>query len=260
MVAAGVGDSVDITLYVIAEGRYAMPELPEVSVYFDQLEWNWTSSTSNYLTLRADALAQNGARSYLTSFARERAFSEAIVRPDGLTATYNTTGGSFGGYSTFDTLYFAQAATDDGTADACSALLRPYTDSETVVENCSDLGGPCDTLPSGQLSSRDFECGGYTDVAAALIGMQPTATWITRLEMTLPKTALDHDCVVDLAASQKTVESWYRASRSVNAPCHPSPWTGSVRPLEPGEGRTASLGLAALAALALVRRARRTRA
>jgi hypothetical protein len=265
MVAAGIDDGVAITLFVIAEARHAMPDLPEMSVRWDDLGWNWLSSTSNYLTLRADALAENGGETYITSFALEQALSARVTRPDGIQARYSLAGESafFGAYDNFADLYFAQAAANDGVSDLCGTPRdsMPFAEAGLVVENCrSDGVGPCDSLEAGRISSGDFECGGYTDIAAALIGMHPTSAWVTRLELELPRTALDMDCVVEPAASQKTVESWHVARRHVNPPCNPSPWSSSIRPAARGEGRTVGWALAGLGAAWLARRVLRRRA
>jgi len=51
----------------------------------------------------------------------------------------------------------------------------------------------CDAAPAGQLAAHDFECGGFSDIASAMIGMHPSDVWVTRLEANLPHAALSAD-------------------------------------------------------------------
>ena len=86
MVAAGTGDFVGITLYVIAEGRYEAADFNnKVNVDFSKLAWDWHSSldtsqgTSNYAALRLQALAGGDGKNWLTSFAAKGAFTKSYV-------------------------------------------------------------------------------------------------------------------------------------------------------------------------------------
>lgn len=53
MVAAGTGANVGITLWTLAEGRYAPQNFPTFAILADEIEWDWTSSKSTYADLRA---------------------------------------------------------------------------------------------------------------------------------------------------------------------------------------------------------------
>lgn len=122
MVAAGVGSFVGITLFVIAEQRYFMPDLPEVSVKDRELSWDFSIGISNYGDLREAALAKNSGRSFLTTFARPAAFSRPVLRPDGFgPASFIPAGSStFQSFTTLADLYFAQAAINDGKPASCT--------------------------------------------------------------------------------------------------------------------------------------------
>ena len=229
MVAAGVGDEVAITLYVIAEGRYGMPDLGEQRVDPKDLVYDWLDSTSNYASLRERALARNDRRTYLTSFAVDNAFATTIDRPDFGVAQYATSDRpGFGQYSTLGELYFAQAAVNDVSSASCAAQVSLLESPALVVENCPPDGGVCADTGSDELSSRQFECEGWTDVAAAMIGMHPRETWVTRLDLDLPRTALDMDCVVEPSADQTEVNNWLLAEQHDNPPCEPSVFTSSL--------------------------------
>lgn len=220
MVAAGVGSFVGITLYVIGSQRYAMPDIAEVSVNDADLSFDFAANTSNYLSLRAKALGQNGGRSFLTSYAEPQAFSRIAQSPGTYGPTsYSVAGASGQSFTTFSDLYFAQADVNDHRPVAdCTSVLGSLGASNYVFEDtCTDPG--CQTVDGNRISSHAFECNGYDDIAAAMIGMVPNSTWVSRLELNLPSTALDHDCVIAPAVSRKEVSNFRQAVNARNAPC-----------------------------------------
>jgi hypothetical protein len=213
MVAAGAGPSVAITLFVIGEARYAMPDLAEARVETSDLVWDFQTQSSNYLALRAEALTQNSGETYLTTFAKGGAFYAA------------TTNANFSGYrslngaivSTLAELYLADAA---GEAGACPSVIGNLRATELVARACepSDPAG-CIAPPAGSIDSSGFVCGAATDLEAAMIGMHPARVWVTRMEMNLPYAALDADCVVEPAVDQTAVDNWLLAEKYENPPC-----------------------------------------
>ena len=53
MVAAGTGATVGITLWVVATGRYEPQNFASFTIAASSLVWDWSTSSSNYTTLRA---------------------------------------------------------------------------------------------------------------------------------------------------------------------------------------------------------------
>ena len=60
MVAAGTGATVGITLWVVATGRYEPSNFGTFTIDPSSIVWDWSTSSSNYTTLRADKEAQLG--------------------------------------------------------------------------------------------------------------------------------------------------------------------------------------------------------
>jgi hypothetical protein len=259
MVAAGTGPQVSIVLYVISEGRFTTQNFEEARIDYGSLSWDWLTSRSNYAETRTAALA-GGA--WLTSFARRGAMTTQITTPDSSVAQYAvaTTGQS---YQSLGDLYFAQAAADDGEPATCvgaSALAAPGL----VVETC-DVGGCSDEVDAALL-----ECGLWTDLSAALIGMHPRDVWVTRLESELPRARLADDLVLQAATAQATVENWHVATKNQNPPCdtsasNASPQASDVESDDSGcvlgcstrrpvLSNVTFLGVAAIAALSFFRR------
>jgi hypothetical protein len=208
MVAAGVAESVKIVLYVIGEKRYAMPDLHEVSLDTKALEWTFADSSSNYAELHRQALAKNLGFSYLPTFAFVRAFAGGLPGPFGGSAFYTTTKGAQFNDS-FPELYFAQAQENDTKpSSGCPDVASLFTKTELVSEDGAD----------GTLLASSFSCDGYTDLAAAVLGMHPASVWLTRLELDLPKEALSMDCVVVPAESQASVSNLVQALKATDRP------------------------------------------
>jgi hypothetical protein len=217
MVAVGVGESVAITLFVIGEARYALPDLHESSLDPLALSWDFATNSTNYASLEQDAFAESFGASYLTTFADQQAFSKAYLDADGLPIRYASGGagvsgaaGASGGFgtSTLADLYFRQSAQNAGRPASCSSVNTALSGTLPVS----------DTTESGFEPATDFDCGEYDDIGAAMIGMHPASVWLTRVEMNLPRYALTADCLVEPNPSQEVVSNVYRATRYTNPP------------------------------------------
>jgi len=225
MVAAGVGASVAITLYVIGEGRFALPDLREVTLDLQQLSWDFSTAQSNYLDLRRDALAELLGYNYLTTFADRGAFSNQYTDADGVQLVYrpNGTAATAATPRTLADLYFEQSRVNDPAAPRSCASVTPMLARSELVE--------AEPASGAELPAEVFDCGEYDDIGAAMIGMHPVSVWLNRLDLDLPKAALSADCIVSPNASQQSVSHVLRATRAVNRPVNcPQPLfvTGSA--------------------------------
>ena len=64
MVAAGTGDSVGITLWVIGDGRYEPQNFPSFRIQDSEIVWDYSTQSSNYASLRQAYEAQSGNRAW----------------------------------------------------------------------------------------------------------------------------------------------------------------------------------------------------
>jgi hypothetical protein len=214
MVAIGTGARVSINLYIIAEGRYRAKGFPEAAVDPAKVEWDFVTLGSNYGDLRDQALASDG---WLTAFSRQYALAEPVPKPSGVAATYAT---SFGVKDNLADLYFAQAAAVEGTqmlppeCEEAKNLLSIAGPGTVVSDKCEGAACPAATIGASALS-----CGGWDDLAAALVGQHPSDVWLTRLQANLSQSALGQDLVLEAAPTQETQESWLRAQNGTNIPC-----------------------------------------
>jgi hypothetical protein len=276
MVAAGTGPFVGITLYVIAEGRYEIDGFEQTNVDTSRLTYDWSTSTSNYADMRQQALAAQGGKVWLTSYAQLKGFTKTYQDALGQPIAFSPdrgggAAGAFPGPSgpTFPNLtdlYFAQAAADDNIADACSssAYSSKLATTDVVYDDCkgfipaADAGAPrfdagtsqpsCGPAPSGTIAASSLMCGGYSDIAAAMIGMHPDTVWLTRLEANLPRESLAADLKIKPSDPQEPVSNIFRAAVHVNPPCdllenHPEVTTLRQRTRQAGIGVLSGLVL-----------------
>ena len=196
MVAAGTGPQTAMTLFVIAEGDHGVNNFAQNRVATNNLVWDFATGSSNYSELRLDALATDGGRTWIKTYARGDAFFNEIIDDlDGVsTVTYNSGGGPL---NTIAEAYFAQGQAN-GEADPTAACRTAWRDNgaylKVVGEACGDNGNCFDPDPGpGEISYLDYVCMGLDDLAVAMIGKHTRDVWITRLEANLPRAALDED-------------------------------------------------------------------
>lgn len=224
MMAAGAGETIPVTLYLLGEGRYAPANFPSVSLPGGALTWDFAAEQSNYGDLRAEALAGEGGRGFLTTFAGQKPLTTELQQPGGDVVSMAVAGSpSEQRVSTLVDLYFTQAAVNGGapgTACDLKSQLRDLGNLE-VVTACADgptlAGKVCDDQES--IPAETFACEGFGDIAVALTGMRPDDLWLTRIEAELPLAALTEDLQLEAAPAQEPVESWVRASEVENVPC-----------------------------------------
>lgn len=263
MVSIGTGAEVPVVLYVIGEGRWTTQNYPEAKLETSLLSFDFENRTSNYEKLRKEALAQNGGRSWLTSFALQGTLTNTldISDPSGF-------GGDFG--KTFLDTYLDQALSNGEIQSKCVPVKGVIPNNATgIVENPCPPGEPysspnCKQVAVSNVDSRSLGCPGVDDVAVALTGMHPVDTWVTRLEANLPHAALDTDLILQAAAKQDSVYPTVQAAVAI----HPDKACNGAmvvlpRLHKPGEPKSGSslgglvgMGLAGLGLVLVARRLR----
>jgi hypothetical protein len=259
MVAAGTGANVDITLFVIGEGRWSTKNFPGATVDAAKLSWDFNTSASNYSTLRADLLATGSGRTWLDAYAKHGSLLSTLGNPVNVGANlqYTTAADSAGNTfvaSTIAELYVRQGLSEGVAASGdCLGAFPQYQQShDLVVDVCPDAGNgtggsggtgaggsggaggasstgaggngaggaaACGTTKQGEIDARTFACGSLDDLAVALTGTHPNDVWLTRLESNLPHAALVDDLQIEASAAQTEVENWLTAVTPVNPPC-----------------------------------------
>jgi hypothetical protein len=256
MISAGTGANVGIVLWSVSEGRYEPQNFPTFSIKADELEWDWTTNTSNIAQLRSDRSA--GGRAWETE--SSVSFATAAV-PGYVTNGYcppppanpgnqNTGGGYRGG----------GAPGGPAIGYACSG---PQNDYE------AEDGGPGGTTLTKQQVQAE-------DIQTLLTGIGDNVR-VTRMRSTLAHSSLDQDLVLQASADQGELAAVRTVTKEKNQPtcsvyqgCNvvgqaprDEAWaksdfssanneTASCAVTKRGESKGALLGLGALAALVVV--------
>jgi hypothetical protein len=199
MVAAGTGASVGIVLFTVAEGRYEPKNFPFFVIKAEELEWDWTTYSSNIATLRSDREKALGGRGWelesSVSFAHDQ-FVTGIT--NGYCQPYS--GGYQGGYPGG----FGGPAGGPAIASACSGAQNDY--------EAQDAGPNGVSLTKQQVQDED--------VATLLTGIQGNVR-ITRTRADLSRQGLDQDLLLQASADQSNVDPARKVTKEKNQPICP---------------------------------------
>jgi hypothetical protein len=247
MVAAGVGASVGIELFVLGEGRYHPQNFPDAVIDFSKLAWDPTEQRSNYTELAAAALAANGGAGWLTEGAQPvNLFAEGGFNPP-LATTYQAT---------------------------CSPVTLPPPPSCAAGSDAGMSLGDRGDGGDADGGSCQPTVVGCDDLDLAMTGIGVGGLWVTRLRADLPYTALSSDLVLEAAPSQASVPNVHSTSQYTIANYNPCPSNGASNGTGGGglfacktdDSRrvryadTVLAGIAFVAIASVVRRRRRRRA
>jgi hypothetical protein len=256
MLSVGAKEKVALELIVLSEGRVEVSGFPSVELNLKGLVWDFEAETSNYATLRANALSVAGDNAWLTTYARRG----ALLSPrtfDGLSAWDGEPRASVAD------LYFEVRVVNGELDPGCSLDPSLGSSSAKVVDVCAK-DPLCPAPAAGELDARTFGCGNLKDLSVALTGLHPKDVWVSRFEANLPREALNADLTFNPRMTQDPVENEFTAPKANNIPDEctlagaaiPGKPSSPAQPTSP-RGRM-TIVLTALAAAAIVlRRARR---
>ncbi len=252
MVAAGTGAQTDIVLYVIGEGRYQARDYDNAAIPPQLVTWDFRSDATDYGELRLEALGANDGRTWLTSYARRGSLLGTISDDQGQVG-YTIGGDGFGFGGAFaDTIidaFFLQGDArgqarpdDDGTfniAECVGRTLDLASSMGVVTDLCDENGENCLSPAGDEIDARDLTCGKLDDIAVAMLGLHPADVVLTRMEASLPQSALSADLVLEAAPEQREIAHRFTAGLKANAcwdsePASAIPTAGEPPRLPPG--------------------------
>lgn len=199
MVAAGAGNEVDMTLFVLGEGRQAIVDLIDFEIENDDLVYDFGTDTSDYGGVAEGIFEKAGGRVHITSYAQPNPFLREQETPQGTVLTF---GGAderldddrldgIGGVGfasseesrTLDELYFRLAFQEEGYTQTvgenpCLWRRRPYDSTNRISPRCGDAPCPSEEIwpepgaPVGQggASGNDATAGGAGGLTAGGAG------------------------------------------------------------------------------------------
>lgn len=194
MVAAGTGATVGVTLWTVAEGRYEPQNFPFFQIKQEELEWDWTTYSSNLAQLRTERTAALAGRGW--------ELESSVSFPKDQLSGYVTNGycqpyqGGYGGYPGGG----GSGGGASAPAYACSGAQNDYE---------AEDGGTGPGRTKQEVQADDLE---------ALLAGIPNAVRITRTHASLAHASLDRDLVLSASADQGLLAPARTVTREKNQP------------------------------------------
>jgi MYXO-CTERM domain-containing protein len=286
MVAAGIGDSVGLTLYIVSEGRYEPTSFPSYTIDRSKVLWDPALARSNYTQLFADEMQKapgwvvefSGAVSNLQS-----TYTNICMNAPKIPVPCDPGTGDAGlgdaqvddaqATSTDGASQSDAASVDDAQSDAQPDDAAPADDAQADADTDAqqqDDAGDAGSTPTSDAGATCWvsACSQFTDFDVATSGMAPYDVRVTRIRTTLPAAALSVDLALGASLDQSTLSNQIQSQGYTNPSYDPCPSnSGNTGYKEgcgcetAGENRFAltgtALGVLALASIARKRRRRR---
>jgi hypothetical protein len=190
MAAVGTGATVGITIWVVSDGRYEPQNFPFFHIEDSDLVWDFSTSSSNYTTLRQKNEALLGGKGWEieSSIELNQQLITNVILSGG---QYYGNRGGFGGVS--------QAAPADAALDYLA------------------IGSPDAGADSGAYqSAEDVRT---ADIAALFTGLSGSNVRVTRMRSDISHAAMTQDFVLQASTDQSEVSNVRNVTKSVNLVC-----------------------------------------
>jgi hypothetical protein len=197
MVAVGTGPTTGITIWVVADGRWAPSNFPTFIIPDSQISWDWATSSSNYETLRLSSEAALGGRGWQIESSLE--LSQYTIEQALLSnVEYATTGGYLPATGA--------SAGDAGAGDASTA-----SDASS-----GDSGGGGDA--SLETDGGQQVAAATADLAVLFAGVAQPNVRITRMRSDIAKSALSVDMILQATSDQSELTNVHVAQLEIGEP------------------------------------------
>jgi hypothetical protein len=202
MVAVGTGSTTGITIYVVADGRWEPQNFPTFTISDSEISWDWTTSSSNYETLRLSKEAAFNGRGWQIESSLEvnRYTIESALQSN----IQNDTNGVGG--------YLLPPVPLDAGADASEAGSK--REGGSSLDAASPDGGEGDGGES--LAESGFYPGlgelADQDLAVLFTGISGGSVRITRMRSDVAHSALSEDMYLQASADQNELTNQHLAN------------------------------------------------
>jgi hypothetical protein len=192
MVAIGTGPTTGITIWVVADGRWETQNFPTFTITDSELEWDWTTSSSNYETLRLSKEAAFGGRGWQIESSLE--LNQASFLGQVITnIQYNPT--KAGLYTPVTT-----GPSGDGGTDAAGGKGAGSTDASAAD------------------ASAAIEQAAMEDIGVLFAGVAKPNARVTRMRSDVAHSALSADMYLQAASDQSEMTNIHTPEKQVGQP------------------------------------------
>jgi hypothetical protein len=200
MAAIGTGATVGITIWIVADGRYEPQNFPFFHIDDSALVWDWSTSLSNYTTLRVQneaALDNKGWEIESSLTLNQQLISNTILSG----GVYY--GNGFGG----------------GSAGVAIAPSDPSLDYLPITSPEADGGGDAGPASEGGDAVSGAEEARTEDINALFVGLTGPNARVTRIRSDIAHAAMTADLVLQASADQSELSNIRTVTQSVNEQC-----------------------------------------
>jgi hypothetical protein len=194
MAAVGTGATVGITIWVVSDGRYEPQNFPFFHIEDSQLVWDFSTSSSNYTTLRAQNETALGGKGW--------EIESSIDLNEQLISSVIQSGGQYYGNG------FGGVPPDDAGID--------YLPIGAPAEDAGEDGGAA--VEDGGVAETAEQVR-EDDIAALFAGMSGPTVRVTRIRSDISHTAMTTDFVLQASADQSELSNVRNVTQSVNLTC-----------------------------------------
>jgi hypothetical protein len=200
MASIGTGATVGITIWVVSDGRYQPQNFPFFHIEDSALIWDFSTSSSNYTTLRAEneaALSGKGWEIESAISVNEQLISNVILSG----GQYYGGGGVYGGpTSDAGEDYLPVGTPDDGGTDDGGA---------------AEDGGAGDDAGAYESADQVRD----DDIAALFAGMAGPNVTVTRMRSDISHAAMTTDFVLQASPDQSELSNVRQVTQQINQQC-----------------------------------------
>jgi hypothetical protein len=188
MAAIGTGATVGITIWVVADGRYEPQNFPFFHIDDKDLVWDFSTSSSNYTTLRA----QNEANYFGKGWEME----SSLELSEQLISNVILSGGQ----------YFQGGGVSAGAPSSASDDYLPVGDPDAGTDSDGGANETADQVRND-------------DIAALFAGINGPNVRVTRMRSDISHAAMTTDFVLQASSDQSEMSNVRVVSQSVNLQC-----------------------------------------
>ena len=185
MVAVGTGPTTGISIWVIADARWAPSNFPTFTIADSELAWDWATNSSNYESLRLSKEATFQGRGWQIESSLSLAqytIQQALFQ--------NVGNGAPGGY-------LVSSPPDAGASDANAADASSGVDAGTETDAAA------------------------TDLAVLFAGIAAPNVRITRMRSDVAQSALSVDMILEASSDQSELSNIHTVSKEIGEPLCP---------------------------------------
>ncbi len=201
MVAVGTGPTTGITIWVVADGRWAPSNFPTFTIADSEIAWDWATSSSNYETLRlAKEAVYKGAGWQIESSLElsQYTIQQALLNA----AEYDPTGG-----------YLAVPAADAGVSPDGGAIDGATGDAAAG----GDAGG--DDASDDSAGDAGAQANAASaNLAVLFAGITQPNVRITRMRSDVAQSALSVDMILGASTDQSELSNVHVAQQQIGEP------------------------------------------